>query len=228
VLAKLEGIKAKFEASSKKRVSMADLIVLAGNVAVEDAAKKAGVDVQVPFVPGRTDATQEETDADSFAVLEPKSDGFRNFLGDQHGEYAARALVERADLLTLTAPEMTVLLAGLRALDANHGGAKHGVFTSRPGVLSNDFFAGLLDPNVAWAASGEDLYEGKRSGEAWTGTPVDLVFGSNSQLRALVEVYGADDAKEKFVREFVAAWTKVMNLDRFESAERKKLVGSAR
>jgi catalase-peroxidase len=228
VLAKLEGIKAKFEASSKKRVSMADLIVLAGNVAIEDAAKKAGVDVQVPFVPGRTDATQEETDADSFAVLEPKSDGFRNFLGDQHGEYAARALVERADLLTLTAPEMTVLLAGLRALDANHGGAKHGVFTSRPGVLSNDFFAGLLDPNVAWAASGEDLYEGKRSGEAWTGTPVDLVFGSNSQLRALVEVYGADDAKEKFVREFVAAWTKVMNLDRFESAERKKLVGSAR
>jgi catalase-peroxidase len=222
VLAKLGEIQAAFNAGGKK-VSLADLIVLGGCAAVEQAAKKAGVAVEVPFTPGRTDATQAQTDAASFAVLEPEADGFRNY---QKASYAAPAevmLVDRAQLMTLSAPEMTVLVGGLRVLGANVGGAKHGVFTTRPGVLSNDFFANLLDMSTTWAATSDaqEMFEGRdRASGAlkWTATRVDLVFGSNSQLRSLAEVYAQADAGEKFVRDFVAAWTKTMNLDRFDLA----------
>ena len=225
VLTTLESIQRKFnEGPSGKKVSIADLIVLGGAVGVEDAAKRGGVDVEVPFTPGRTDATQEMTDVESFVYLEPDSDGFRNF-GEAQGREAAEKLVERADLLTLTAPEITVLVGGLRVLGANHGGSKNGVFTKRPGTLSNDFFVNLTEMNVEWKkAPGEgDVYEARdrETNElVWTGTSVDLAFGSNSQLRALVEVYGADDAQEKLVHDFVTAWVKVMNLDRFDLPER--------
>ena len=199
---------------------MADLIVLAGNAAVEAAAKQAGQDVTVPFSPGRTDASQAQTDAHSFAPLEPQADGFRNHLRKGLEGYAAELLIDKAQLLTLTAPEMTVLIGGLRALDANVGQAKHGVFTQRPGTLSNDFFVNLLDMGTAWQKSAtEGVLEGRDrvTGELkWTGTVVDLVFGSNSQLRALAEVYASSDAQGVFVRDFVAAWNKVMNLDRFD------------
>jgi catalase-peroxidase len=213
VLAKLEEIR---KASGK--VSLADLIVLAGGVGVEQAARKAGVGIDVPFAPGRVDASQEQTDVESFAALEPVADGFRNYLKGKHPVAAEQLLIDRAQLLTLTAPEMTVLVGGLRMLGANAGGAKHGVFTAKPETLSNDFFVNLLDMGTAWKPAG-DAYEGrdrKTDTLKWTGTRVDLVFGANSQLRALAEVYAGADAKEKFVQDFVAAWTKVMNLDRFD------------
>ena len=223
VLAVLEGIKKDFDASAGggKKVSLADLIVIAGNAAVEAAAKKGGFDVLVPFAPGRGDATQEMTDADSFAPLEPKVDGFRNYVAKGFEGSEAEMLVDRANLLTLTAPEMTVLIGGLRALDANHGGSRHGVFTARPGTLSNDFFVNLLDMRTKWKRSeaNKDVLEGRdrSSGQLkWTGTVSDLVFGSNAQLRALSEVYGSADGNREFVDDFVAAWTKVMNLDRFD------------
>ncbi len=206
-----------------KRVSLADLIVLAGCAGVEQAAKNAGQDVQVPFSPGRTDASQEWTDAESFAVLEPTADGFRNYLNGQHGESAEELLVERACMLSLTAPEMTALVGGLRVLNANTGQSAHGVFTNRPSTLTNDFFVNLLDMNTDWQASSasQDVLEGRdrQTGALkWTGTRVDLVFGSNSELRGIAEVYGCDDAQQDFVRDFVAAWDKVMNLDRFDLA----------
>jgi catalase-peroxidase len=211
VLKKLEEI----QSTSKKQVSLADLIVLGGCAAVEQAAKDAGHDITVPFKPGRTDATQEMTDVESFEVLEPKSDGFRNHIESGDKQPPEQRLLERASLLSLTAPEMTVLIGGLRALGANTGGSAHGVFTDRPGTLTNDFFVNLLTPGVQWTTSKKkNLYE---SGER-TATAVDLVFGSNSQLRAIAEVYASSDAKEKFVRDFVAAWDKVMNLDRFDLA----------
>ena len=223
VLGVLEGIKREFDASASggKKVSLADLIVIAGNAAVEAAAKKGGHDVIVPFSPGRTDATEAQTDADSFAPLEPKVDGFRNYTAKGFEGSDAEMLIDRANLLTLSAPEMTVLVGGLRALDANVGGAKHGVFTQRPGTLGNDFFVNLLDMRTKWKRSETDTHviEGRdrSSGELkWTGTVSDLVFGSNSQLRALAEVYAAHDAQKMFVDHFVAAWTKVMNLDRFD------------
>jgi catalase-peroxidase len=223
VLATLEGIQRDFNEAQKggKRVSLADLIVLGGAAAVEKAAKDGGFDVQVPFAPGRTDATQEQTDVESFAVLEPTADGFRNYYAAGNDRSPAVMLVERADLLTLTVPEMTVLVGGMRALDANAGRVRHGVLTSRPGTLGNDFFVNLLDMSTQWTKSsqGEGLYEGRdrETGELrWTATPVDLVFGSNAELRAIAEVYAADDAREQFVRDFVAAWSKVMNLDRFD------------
>ena len=221
VLKKLEGVQADFNqrAAGGKKVSLADLIVLAGAAAVEQAAKKAGVEVQVPFTPGRTDATQEQTDVESFAVLEPTADGFRNYFGSGHSRSPAEMLVERANLLTLTVPEMTVLVGGLRALDANSGKATHGVFTAKPGTLSNDFFVNLLDMSTEWTRSTktEGLYEGRDRSTGklkWTATPVDLMFGSSSELRAVGEVYGASDGQEKFVRDFVSAWNKVMMLDR--------------
>ena len=223
VLGVLEGIKRDFDASASggKKVSLADLIVIAGNAAVEAAAKKGGHDVTVPFSPGRTDATEAQTDADSFAPLEPKVDGFRNYAAKGFEGTEAEMLIDRANLLTLSAPEMTVLVGGLRALDANVGGAKHGVFTQRPGTLSNDVFVNLLDMRTKWKRSESNTHviEGRdrSSGELkWTGTVSDLVFGSNSQLRALAEAYAANDAKQTFVDHFVAAWTKVMNLDRFD------------
>ena len=223
VLGVLEGIKRDFDASASagKKVSLADLIVIAGNAAVEAAAKKGGHDVTVPFSPGRTDATEAQTDADSFAPLEPKVDGFRNYAAKGFEGSEAEMLIDRANLLTLSAPEMTVLVGGLRALDANVGGAKHGVFTQRPGTLSNDVFVNLLDMRTKWKRSESNTHviEGRdrSSGELkWTGTVSDLVFGSNSQLRALAEAYAANDAKQTFVDHFVAAWTKVMNLDRFD------------
>ena len=227
VLATLEGIQQAFNAATNgsntsggKKISMADLIVLAGNAAVEAAAKQAGQDVTVPFSPGRTDASQAQTDAHSFAPLEPQADGFRNHLRKGLEGYAAELLIDKAQLLTLTAPEMTVLIGGLRALDANVGQAKHGVFTQRPGTLSNDFFVNLLDMGTAWQKSAtEGVLEGRdrvTGAPRWTGTVVDLVFGSNAQLRALAEVYASSDALGDFVRDFVAAWTKVMNLDRFD------------
>ena len=220
VLETLEGIQAEFNGSQSagKRVSLADLLVLAGCAGVEQAARDAGHDVQVPFAPGRTDATQEWTDEESFAVLEPTADGFRNYLQSGREGAAEELLVERAYMLTLTAPEMTALVGGLRALNANTGQSAHGVFTDRPGTLTNDFFANLLDVNTEWQASGE-VFEGRdrATGDLkWTGTRVDLAFGSNSELRALAEVYGSDDGQEAFVRDFVAAWDKVMNLDRFD------------
>jgi catalase-peroxidase len=222
VLTTLEGVQQRFNSSGTK-VSLADLIVLGGCAAVEQAAKDAGFDVTVPFAPGRTDASQEQTDVDSFAVLEPKADGFRNYLRPGEKQPPERLLLDRANLLNLTAPQMTVLVGGMRALDANFGHTAHGVLTDRPGKLTNDFFVNLLDMGTEWRASAstENVYEGRdrESGEVrWTATAADLVFGSHSQLRALAEVYGSDDAKEKFVRDFVAAWDKVMNLDRFDLA----------
>jgi len=223
VLATLESIQKKFNSaqSGKKRVSLADLIVLGGCAAIEQAAKKAGHKVVVPFTPGRTDASQEQTDAKSFSVLEPKADGFRNYLKSKYAVTAEELLVDRAQLLTLTAPEMTVLVGGMRALNANFGQAKHGVFTKRPETLTNDFFVNLLDMSTTWkpAPADENIFEGRDrvSGKVkWTGSRVDLVFGANSQLRALAEVYAQGDAEKKFVRDFVAAWDKVMNLDRFD------------
>ncbi|MEO1198493.1 MAG: catalase/peroxidase HPI [Pseudomonadota bacterium] len=225
VLSALEAIQADFNGaqSGGKQVSLADLIVLAGGTGVEKAAKDAGHTVTVPFTPGRTDATQDQTDVESFAVLEPEADGFRNYLKTNYTVSAEELLVDKAQLLTLTAPEMTVLVGGLRVLGANHGGAQHGVFTQKPGTLTNDFFVTLLDMGVEWHAvsDDEDVFEGRdrATGDIkWTGTRVDLVFGSNSELRALAEVYGQDDAKEKFVSDFIAAWTKVMNADRFDLA----------
>ena len=225
VLQTLEQIQADFNNSQTggKKVSLADLIVLAGCAGVEQAAQAAGHDVQVPFAPGRTDATQEWTDEESFAVLEPTADGFRNYLQAGQEGKPEDLLVERAYMLTLTAPEMTALLGGLRVLNANTGQSAHGVLTDRPGTLTNDFFVNLLDMNTEWNATSaaQDMFEGRdrQSGERkWTGTRVDLVFGSNSELRAYAEVYGCDDAREVFVRDFVAAWNKVMNLDRFDLA----------
>jgi catalase-peroxidase len=220
ILGVLEGVRAEFN-SSGRQVSMADLIVLAGCAAVEAAAKEAGHDVTVPFTPGRTDATQEQTDTESFAPLEPTADGFRNFLGKGHNRTAEELLVDRAQLLSLTAPEMTVLVGGLRVLNANTGGSTHGVFTDRVGALTNDFFANVLDLGTEWqpTSESEEVFEGRdrSTGELkWTGTRCDLVFGAHSQLRAIAEVYGAHDAGEKFVADFVSAWTKVMELDRFD------------
>jgi catalase-peroxidase len=202
-------------------VSLADLIVLGGSAGIEQAAKNAGQPVMVPFTPGRMDAAPEQTDPVSFAVLEPLADGFRNYLKATYGVPAEAMLVDKAHLLTLTAPEMTVLIGGLRVLETNAGGAKHGVFTDRPGALTNDFFVNLLDMGTQWTpvSKDADLFEGRdrKSGQVkWTGTRVDLVFGSNLQLRALAEVYASADAREKFVQDFIAAWTKVMNLDRFD------------
>jgi catalase-peroxidase len=223
-LQKLEAIQKDFNGSQSggKKVSLADLIVLGGCAAVEEATKKAGHQVKVPFSPGRTDATQNQTDVHSFAVLEPVADGFRNYLRKENERPAEELLVDRAQLLTLTAPEMTVLVGGLRALNANFGQSKHGVFTNRPETLTNDFFTNLLDMKTKWGpTSTEGVYEGRdrATGEVkWTGTRVDLVFGSNSQLRALAEVYACNDSKEAFVKDFVAAWNKVMNLDRYDLA----------
>ena len=223
VLAALEGIRSAFNAAQTggKKISLADLIVLGGCAAVEQAAKAAGQDITVPFSPGRTDASQEQTDVESFAVLEPVADGFRNFLKGPSRVPAEERLLDKAQLLTLTAPEMTVLMGGLRTLNINVGQSAHGVFTKRPGVLSNDFFVNVLDMGTVWKPVSEarDVFEGsdRATGELkWSATRVDLVFGSNSQLRALAEVYAQDDAKESFVRDFVAAWNKVMNLDRFD------------
>ena len=226
VLKKLGAIQKEFnssKSSGKKKVSLADLIVLGGCAAVEEAAKRAGHKVKVPFSPGRTDASQKQTDVESFAVLEPLADGFRNYVGKGEQRPVEEALVDRAQLLTLTAPEMTVLIGGLRALNANFGQSKHGVFTKRPETLTNDFFVNLLDMNTKWQASStlEGVYEGRdrATGEIkWTGTRVDLVFGSNSQPRAIAEVYACDDSKGAFVKDFVAAWNKVMNLDRYDLA----------
>ena len=223
VIQTLEGIQNEFNGSQSdgKRVSLADLIVLAGCAAVEAAAKNAGIDVEVPFAPGRTDALQEQTDVDSFAVLEPTADGFRNYLGNGHERAAEELLLDRAQMLTLTAPEMTVLVGGLRVLNANVGQSELGVFTKQPETLTPDFFVNLLDMNTEWLAStaAADVFEGhdRSTGELkWSGSRVDLVFGSNSQLRAVAEVYACDDAQQAFVGDFVAAWNKVMNLDRFD------------
>ena len=222
-LAKVLETLAGIQNASAKQVSLADLIVLGGCAAVEQAAKKAGHDLEVPFTPGRTAAGQEQTDIESFAVLEPVADGFRNYQKKAYAVSAEELLVDRAQLLTLTAPEMTVLLGGLRVLNANAGGAQHGVFTRRAGALTPDFFVNLLDMGTVWKAvpDARDVFEGRdrATGDVkWTATRVDLVFGSNSQLRALAEVYAQDDSQKKFVRDFVAAWTKVMNLDRFDLA----------
>jgi catalase-peroxidase len=225
VLKTLGGIQSAFNKTAKggKKVSLADLIVLAGCAGIEQAAKYAGHKVTVPFTPGRMDASQEQTDMDSFAVLEPAADGFRNYLKTKYALTAEELLVDRANLLKLTAPEMTVLIGGMRVLNANYGQSQHGVFTKRPETLTNDFFVNLLDMNTVWkpTAEDEDVFEGrdrKTDELKWTGTRVDLVFGSNSQLRAIAEVYGSADAQKKFVQDFVAAWTKVMNLDRFDIA----------
>jgi catalase-peroxidase len=224
VLAKLEAVQKEFNASASggKKVSLADLIVLGGGAAIEKAAKAAGHDVKVPFTPGRMEASQQQTDVESFAPLEPTADGFRNYSGGEQFMSSEEALVDRAQLLTLTAPEMTVLIGGLRVLGANAAQSKHGAFTKRPETLTNDFFVNLLDMRTQWQPAGSDgAYEGrdrKTKEVKWTGTRVDLIFGSHSQLRALAEVYACSDSKEKFVKDFVAAWTKVMNLDRFELA----------
>ena len=223
VVSALEGIQQDFNgsASGGKAVSLADLIVLAGGVGVEQAAKAAGHDVQVPFTPGRADASQEQTDVDSFAVLEPTADGFRNYLQKGDDLAAEHLLVDKAFMLSLSPPQMTVLVGGLRVLKANAGDSAHGVFTDRPETLTNDFFVNLLDMGTEWSATSdtEELFEGRSRGDGsvrWTGTRVDLVFGSNSELRALAEVYASSDGADKFVNDFVAAWTKVMNLDRFD------------
>ncbi|TIW18885.1 MAG: catalase-peroxidase, partial [Mesorhizobium sp.] len=225
VLAKLETIQQEFNAAQTgdKKISLADLIVLGGVAAVEKAAKDGGHQVTVPFTPGRMDASQEQTDAQSFAALEPVVDGFRNYARGKLPLSVEALLVDRAQLLTLTAPEMTVLVGGLRVLGANSGGSKHGVFTDRPGTLSNDFFVNLLSMATVWdpASGSDEIYEArdrKTKAVKWTGTRADLIFGSHAQLRALSEVYGSVDAKDKFVKDFVKAWTKVMNLDRFEIA----------
>jgi len=223
-LQKLEAIQKEFNASAggKKKVSLADLIVLGGDAAIEEAAKKAGHNVKIPFSPGRTDATQDQTDVHSFAVLEPQADGFRNYVKNGQERPAEELLIDRAQLLKLTAPEMTVLIGGLRILNANFAGSKHGVFTDRPGTLTNDFFVNLLDMNTKWQPNGAPgVYEGvdRATGKLkWTGTRADLVFGSNSQLRAIAEVYACNDSKEAFVKDFAAAWTKVMNADRYDLA----------
>jgi catalase-peroxidase len=219
VLAKLEAIQKEFG----KKVSLADLIVLGGGAAIEKAAKDAGVTVTVPFTPGRTDASQQQTDAASFAPLEPRADGFRNYVsGKPQFMKPEEALIDRAQLLTLTAPQLTVLVGGLRVLGANAGNAKHGVFTGKPGTLTNDFFVNLLDMSTEWQPAGSNgEYEGrdrKTKAVKWTGTRIDLIFGSHSQLRAIAEVYACADSKEKFVGDFVAAWTKVMDADRFDLA----------
>lgn len=223
VLKTLEGIQKKFNASGKKMVSLADLIVLGGCAAIEKAAKKAKVDVKVPFTPGRADATQDQTDVESFSVLEPEADGFRNYAKKKHKATAEELLVDKAQLMTLTAPEMTVLAGGLRALNANFDNSSNGVFTKRPEVLTNDFFVNLLDLGTTWKSTtdAQNLFEGRDrlTGQVkWTGTRVDLIFGSNSELRAIAEVYGSEDSQKKFVNDFVAAWNKVMNLDRFDLA----------
>jgi catalase-peroxidase len=223
VLGVLEGIRQDFNGSARgnKRVSMADLIVLGGAAAIEQAAARAGVDVDVPFVPGRNDATQAQTDEQSFAVLEPTADGFRNYFGSGNSRAPVEMLIEKAALLDLTIPEMTVLVGGMRALGANAGGVEHGVFTDRVGALSNDFFTNLIDMSTEWSHSASDqgVYVGRdrATGQVkWTATPVDLIFGSNSELRAVAEFYAADGATERFVHDFVEAWTKVMTLDRFD------------
>jgi len=223
VLKTLEGVQAGFNASATggRKISLADLIVLGGSAAIEQAAKSGGHTVTVPFTPGRTDASQEQTDVESFAVLEPYADGFRNFQKARYAVPTEALLVDRAQLLTLTTPEMTALVGGLRVLGANAGGSKHGVLTQRPGTLSNDFFVNLLDMGTEWKAADDDLFEGRdRASGAikWTGTRADLVFGSNAQLRALAEVYASADGQQRFVTQLVAAWTKVMNLDRFDLA----------
>jgi catalase-peroxidase len=225
VLEVMESIQSNFNSaqSGDKKVSLADLIVLGGCAAVEQAAKNAGHGVTVPFTPGRMDASQEQTDVDAFKVLEPKADGFRNYLKAEYSVSAEELLVDKAQLLTLTAPEMTVLVGGMRVLNANVGQSRHGVFTDQPGTLTNDFFVNLLDMNTTWTATSEaeDMFEGRdhATGELkWTGSRVDLIFGSNSQLRAIAEVYACDDAQQAFVHDFVAAWDKVMNLDRFDLA----------
>ncbi len=225
VLSKLEGIQQDFNRAQTggKKVSLADLIVLGGCAAIEQAARNAGHDVSVPLTPGRTDASQDQTDLESFAFLEPEADGFRNYLKAKYSIKPEEFLVDRAQLLTLSAPEMTVLLGGLRVLNANYGKSQHGVFTHRPEALTNDFFVNILDMSTTWKPSADDadVYEGRdrASGELkWTGTRVDLLFGSNSQLRALAEVYACSDNQEKFLCDFVRAWDKVMNLDRFELA----------
>jgi catalase-peroxidase len=225
VLGVLKGVQKAFNdaQSGGKKVSLADLIVLGGCAGVEQAAKNAGCDVTVPFTPGRTDASQEQTDAMSFSFLEPKADGFRNYVKAKYAIRLEEMLVDRAQLLTLTAPEMTALVGGMRVLNTNVGGAPHGVFTEKPEALTNDFFVNLLDMGTAWkpAAEDGDVFEGRDRGTGdlkWTATRVDLIFGSNSQLRALAEVYGSADGQEKLVNDFVAAWDKVMNLDRFDLA----------
>jgi catalase-peroxidase len=225
VLQTLEAIQKEFNSaqSGVKKVSLADVIVLGGCAGVEQAAKNAGHNVTVPFTPGRADASQEQTDVESFAPLEPVADGFRNYLKTEYTVSAEEMLVDRAQLLTLTAPEMTVLIGGMRVLNTNFGQSQHGVFTKRAETLTNDFFVNLLDMSTAWKATSEtgDVFEGRdrATGEVkWTGTRVDLIFGSNSQLRALAEVYACDDSQQAFVRDFVAAWDKVMNLDRFDLA----------
>jgi catalase-peroxidase len=226
VLKVLEGIQGDFNSaqSDGKKVSLADLIVLAGCAGIEKAAKNTGHDLKVPFTPGRMDASQEQTDEISFAFLEPKADGFRNYLKTRYAVSAEEMLVDKAQLLTLTAPEMTVLIGGLRVLKTNFGGSQHGVFTKHPEALTNDFFVNLLDMNTTWkpATKDNDIFEGKdlETGKVkWTATRVDLIFGSNSQLRALAEVYACEDSKEKFLNDFIAAWNKVMNLDRFDLAQ---------
>jgi catalase-peroxidase len=221
VLKVLEGIQADFNAAGAKKVSLADLIVLGGAAAIEKAAQDAGHSVTVPFAPGRTDATDEQTDAESFEPLKPEADGFRNYRRTKFTVSDEEMLVDKAQLLGLSAPEMTVLVSGLRVLGANHGGSKHGVFTSTPGALTNDFFVNLVDMSTAWFPTSDDadVFEGrcrKTGAVKWTGTRVDLVFGSNSQLRALAEAYAQDDAKAKFETDFVSAWNKVMNADRFD------------
>ncbi len=223
VLDKLQGIQKEFNdsQSENKKVSLADLIVLAGNAGIEKAAKEAGQEITVPFTPGRVDASQDQTDVESFAILEPKADGFRNYLNQIHRATAEEMLIDKAQLLTLTPPEMTVLLGGMRALDTNFDHSKHGVFTNHPGELTNDFFLNLLDLGTKWKATSDsqEIFEGRdrSTGKVkWTGTRVDLIFGSNSELRALAEVYGSEDSQGKFINDFVAAWTKVMNLDRFD------------
>jgi catalase-peroxidase len=232
VLETLEGIQKEFNDAQAggKMVSFADLIVLGGCAAIEQAAKNAGHDVTVPFTPGRADALQEQTDVESFAFLEPAADGFRNYLKTQYTVSAEEMLVDRAQLLTLTAPEMTVLVGGMRVLNTNFGQSQHGVFTKRPEVLTNDFFVNLLDLGTTWKATSEaeEVFEGcdRKTGELkWTGTRIDLIFGSNSELRALAEVYGCENSQERFTQDFVAftqdfvaAWAKVMNLDRFDLA----------
>ena len=223
VLDTLEAIRNAFNESQsgKKTISLADMIVLGGCAAIESAANKAGHDITVPFTPGRVDASQDQTDVESFKPLEPEADGFRNYLKSRMYLESEHMLIDRAQLLTLTAPEMTVLLGGLRVLDTNYEQSNYGVFTDRPGVLSNDFFVNLLDLGIQWSALDphEQVFQGKdrKTGEhKWTGTRVDLIFGSNSELRAITEVYGSADAEKKFLNDFVAAWNKVMNLDRFD------------
>jgi catalase-peroxidase len=222
VLKALKKIQAEFNAkNTAKKISLADLIVLAGNTAIEEAAKKAGFAMTVPFTPGRMDATQEQTDVKSFAVLEPMADGFRNYTKTQYTLSTEELLIDKAQLLTLTAPEMTVLVGGMRSLNANYNNENNGILTNRPGTLTNDFFVNLLDMSTEWKATSDtkEVFVGRdrKTGDVkWTATRADLIFGSNSELRALAEVYASEDAKEKFVKDFIAAWTKVMNLDRFD------------